>query len=75
MIFDESAQLVSRRAEAVVNNVLLQRWKDDPMQLDYQRYCCFISNLRLWLSPTAYRLKLGLERLRAQLSDRYQAIH
>lgn len=57
---------IKSSAIIIANNDLLLLWSGKPLTVDYETYCHLVLNLKQWLSPTAYRISLGLELLEAE---------
>ncbi|WP_028768631.1 DUF3865 domain-containing protein [Shewanella fidelis] len=77
VINDKNTKLFSsikENASVIANNVLLVNWKAYPLQMNYESFCIFVNNLQQWLTPTAYRLTLGLNLLKNESIPEFSSI-
>ena len=65
---------IKNGASAIANNDLLLEWKKHPLNMDHDSFCKFVNNLQQWLTPTAYRLSLGLKLLQAESNSKFESL-
>lgn len=65
---------IKEKASIIADNGLLLDWKEYPLNMSYDKLCIFVNNLQQWLTPTAYRLSLGLKLLENAPDSKFSSV-